>query len=309
MILHRLPDSDLVYTYTGTPNTEVDIVLSDNTNTADFAVSGTTDESGGLIIDLNSLKYYDRALTLHVYDVNANLLFEDLVEIVRPYATPGPTATDVDEFYKQERIARGIIDSITGGFYFKRRIISYDALGGDMLALQSGIHRIVRGWENGVKVFDIVDPGFVNSIEFNISKDRTAIIVDTGNEYNNRLQGNDTHLAWAPSDYYSYGWVDGSGSSTYPYRQGEFALGGDYLFDVEYGYKFLPSDVSLAVELMMKAGLCNDEYLNRYITEYDTDQYRIKYGSDAQRGTGNRQVDMILAKYMTALGNIRVGVI
>ena len=41
------------------------------------------------------------------------------------------------------------------------------------------------------------------------------------------------------------------------------------------------------------------EYFKRYITDYSTDQFKIKVDSAALSGTGNILVDKILDKYIT----------
>ena len=41
------------------------------------------------------------------------------------------------------------------------------------------------------------------------------------------------------------------------------------------------------------------DYVNKYINEYRTDQFTIKYDKLAWQGTGNRIVDHILQGYAT----------
>jgi hypothetical protein len=41
------------------------------------------------------------------------------------------------------------------------------------------------------------------------------------------------------------------------------------------------------------------EYFKRYVTDYSTDQFKIKIDASALEGTGNILVDKILDRYVT----------
>ena len=152
--------------------------------------------------------------------------------------------------------------------------------------------------------FDVTSASFEHTKLFFISSDRSSIIAHTGQV--NRIAGNSSRAGWAPSDYTreTYDSIDMSR----PYTSGSFPKGFDYVLDVLQGYAYLPSEITTATNLLINSGQCTDQYLNRYITEYDTDQYRIKYSKEALDGTGNRQVDMILAPFVNSNGAIRAGV-
>lgn len=307
MIIYRLPNADYRYklTVSGVDKVIVGDIIGLYTEylPVEFGIDGW---EGGFV-DLSAYGNYDRSLVVTTHNYSGDILTEEFVEIVRPYviAPASMTSDEKIDFYAKERIARTIVDSLTGGFYFKREMVAYESLGGDVIPLQQNIVRIIRAYENGTKVFDALDPSFENTKVFGISPDRTSIIVHSG-EYVNRRYGESTTPKWAPSDYLyaTYDSVD----MAMAYYAGEFPKGTDYIFDVEMGYRHLPSDISVAVEMLIASGSCTDQYLNRYITEYDTDQYRIKYAKDSGTGTGNRQVDMILAKYINTSGHIRAGV-
>jgi len=309
MIIYRLPNSNLEYKFVGPINTSISIVISDiigdGFNIDLSSISAITDDAGEFVIDLNDYRYYDRTLGIYIYDSFGALLLEDYVDLVRPYATPA-VGQDAATFYAQEAMARTIIDNVTGGFYLRRQIVSYESLGGDVIPLRDNIIRIIRAWENGIKVFDALDSSFANTKIFGISHDRSSIIISVGG-YSNRISGNDTHPKWAASDYLyqTFDSIDVAES----YYTGVFPKGTDYIFDVEIGYRYLPSDITTAANMLIASGQCTDQYLSKYISEYSTDQYKVKYGPEAFVGTGNRQVDMILSKYVNQGGSIRAGVL
>ena len=260
-------------------------------------------ETDALVVDLSDFADYDRVLTVSVYNGDGKLLEEQSIEIIRPYAVyDSESGLTEEEFYEQEAIARTLIDTVTGGFYRTRRMVSYESPGGDFLALYGGIVKIHGAWLNGYKVYDAANPN--SRSWFRISPDRASIIIDG---YGNRRAGNDVNRRWSPSDY--LGWTYESWTDHKSYDGGSFGYSNDYLFDVEVGYRAVPSDIALATRMLIDGGQCSDEYLNKWIIEYDTDQYRIKYDKSAFTGTGNRGVDMILAKYTNTGGRIGVGVL
>lgn len=305
--IYRLPNTDYRYKIE-VPNVDTVVVGDIVGYFTDYVPVVVDLDWGGSYIDLSSFSLQDRILTIDAFDINGNVLFEDTVEIVRPYASP-PSDTaeaDIAVFYEKETIARTIIDNITGGFYFNRKLVSYESSGGDVIPLQDNITRILRAWENGELMFDVLNTSFINTKTFAISTDRTSIVVNSGG-YVNREAGKSSKPKWSPSDYLyeTYDSIDIS----FPYYAGTFPSGNDYVFDVEVGYKYLPTDITIATNLLIQSNQCTDQYLNRYITEYDTDQYRIKYNLAAFSGTGNYMVDSILAKYTKGSGVIKAGVL
>ena len=303
--LYRIPGTDYRYKIdaTGVDKIVVGDVIGPFT---DYAPSGFDVDWDGSYIDLAPFSNQDRTVTISAYNAVGDLLFEQAVEIVRPYATPpiGATEAEVTDFYAKESIARTVIDSLTGGFYLRRKMIGYESMGGDIIPLKDNIIKIFRVWENGRLAFDVTSASFEHTKLFFISSDRSSIIAHTGQV--NRIAGNSSRAGWAPSDYTreTYDSIDMSR----PYTSGSFPKGFDYVLDVLQGYAYLPSEITTATNLLINSGQCTDQYLNRYITEYDTDQYRIKYSKEALDGTGNRQVDMILAPFINSNGAIRAGV-
>lgn len=303
--LYRIPGTDYRYKIdaTGVDKIVVGDVIGPFT---DYAPIGFDVDWDSSYIDLAPFSNQDRTVTISAYNAVGDLLFEQAVEIVRPYATPpiGATEAEVTDFYAKESIARTVIDSLTGGFYLRRKMIGYESMGGDIIPLKDDVIKIFRVWENGRLAFDVTSASFEHTKLFFISSDRSSIIAHTGQV--NRIAGNSSRTGWAPSDYTreTYDSIDMSR----PYTSGSFPKGFDYVLDVLQGYAYLPSEITTATNLLINSGQCTDQYLNRYITEYDTDQYRIKYSKEALDGTGNRQVDMILAPFINSNGAIRAGV-
>ena len=305
MIIRRIPGAtyEVGFHLTGNLYVVIEETIGDSPYQQISAYATTA--NGSLIIDLSDLGDYDRVLTITVYDDRGEHLAEETVEIVRPYAVPPEDMfleSELEDFWQKEAIARALIDTVTGGFYRTRRMVSYESPGGDFLALYGGIVKIHGAWLNGYKVYDAANPN--SRSWFRISPDRASIIIDG---YGNRRAGNDVNRRWSPSDY--LGWTYESWTDHKSYYGGSFGYGNDYLFDVEVGYRAVPSDIALATNMLIDGGQCSDEYLNKWIIEYDTDQYRIKYDKSAFTGTGNRGVDMILAKYTNTGGRIGVGVL
>lgn len=303
--LYRIPGTDYRYKIdaTGVDKIVVGDVIGLFT---DYTPIGFDVDWDSSYIDLAPFSNQDRTVTISAYNAVGDLLFEQAVEIVRPYATPpiGATEAEVTDFYAKESIARTVIDSLTGGFYLRRKMIGYESMGGDIIPIKDDIIKIFRVWENGRLAFDVTNASFEHTKLFFISSDRSSIIAHTGQV--NRIAGNSSRAGWAPSDYTreTYDSIDMSR----PYTSGSFPKGFDYVLDVLQGYAYLPSEITTATNLLINSGQCTDQYLNRYITEYDTDQYRIKYSKEALDGTGNRQVDMILAPFINSNGAIRAGV-
>jgi len=77
-----------------------------------------------------------------------------------------------------------------------------------------------------------------------------------------------------------------------------FPRGFDYLVVGEFGYKKIPSDIVRATELLVEDIECGKlDYYKRYISDYNTDQFKIKFDAGVFDGTGNILVDKILSKY------------
>jgi hypothetical protein len=77
-----------------------------------------------------------------------------------------------------------------------------------------------------------------------------------------------------------------------------FPKGYDYTFVLDVGYKAVPPDVEIAATMLIEDLKCNrNEYYQRFITQYSTDQFNIKFAPEFLKGTGNLIVDKILDGY------------
>ena len=81
-----------------------------------------------------------------------------------------------------------------------------------------------------------------------------------------------------------------------------FPRGYDYIFIVDAGFKAVPPDVEIASKMLIEDIKCgNNDYYNRFVTEYSTDQFDIKFAPQFLEGTGNMIVDKILSNYKGTL--------
>ena len=291
MEILRVPSySSVVTIEVGAASTDYDYSILDM---ADLSIStgiATSDSNANVSITLPSL--YDGT-----YEVTID--GEDYIyEIVRPYVDPntkGTTASEIAEYAKNEELARAIIDSvITQGFYYKKSIIQTSGFGTDYLPLWIDAKKVLKVYENNVLIYDSADPASY-SRNFEITKDKTAIIESAPGAIN-RAEGAQLLIPIASSDqdvieYYSRG----------------FARTADYIIVVEEGYKRLPGDIVRAAELLVDDINCGKlEYYKRYIEDYNTDQFKLKFNSGVFEGTGNIIVDKILSKYAKSIQTLGV---
>jgi hypothetical protein len=87
-----------------------------------------------------------------------------------------------------------------------------------------------------------------------------------------------------------------------------FPAGWDYVVVVETGWPVIPNDIKIATKMLIEDMKCNQlPYLNNYITQYESEQYKIKFDAAAFKNTGNTTVDMILSNYTGSF--YRLGVV
>jgi hypothetical protein len=218
-------------------------------------------------------------------------LYDDTIELVRPYVSPytlGQTASEIAEYTKYEEIARAIIDSIIPeGFYYKRKTLEVVGLGADYIPLWWDAKRILAVYENDVLVEDRT---------YEITRDKTAI-TETVLDGVNRNEQAPLILPAAGSDL-----VD----TVLPPLRG-FPNGYDYKFVLEVGYPSVPSDIVRAATLLIDDIKCGrNDYYQRYISAYNTDQFRLQFDSRVFEGTGNIIVDKILSKYAKSITRLGV---
>lgn len=273
-------------------NTQVSITVSevDSEYTysvedmADHSVSTGTVVSVGNVATIELPKDFDNEYLVSIDDQ------EIYVEVVRPYVDPttkGSTASEIADYAKNEELARAIIDSvITEGFYYKKHVLETTGLGGDYVPLWVDARKILAVYENNVIVTDR---------EYEITADRTAITEKLSSMIN-RSEGAPIIVPAAVSD------VEG-----FTFYQRGFVKSYDYKFILTTGYFSVPADIVKATELLVEDIACGKlDYYKRYISEYNTDQFRIKFDGKVFEGTGNILVDKILSKYAKSIKTIGV---
>lgn len=77
-----------------------------------------------------------------------------------------------------------------------------------------------------------------------------------------------------------------------------FPEGFDYTFVLDAGYKTIPPDVERAATILVEELKCgSNDYYTRFVTQYSTDQFDIRFAPQFLEGTGNMLVDKILNNY------------
>lgn len=223
---------------------------------------------------------------------------EHFFTVVRPYINPNTLAsnfTEVEEYTRHEELARAIIDAVVPeGFYFKKKVVDTVGLGADYLPLWQDVKKILKVYENNVLMYDQSDVENAKLL-YKITDDKTAITIDYDGELN-RSEGANLIIPQAMSDTWD---------TMFGYKG--FSKTFDYTLHFEVGYKKVPSDIARAAELLIEDIKCNKlDYAGRYIKEYNTDQFKIKFDNRVFEGTGNMIVDKILSKYAKSIRIIGV---
>lgn len=312
MLILRKPPFPLTAVYSGlTPSEDfaVNIRLSSKDGLLE-TIATSSNSSGEITIEIpKSLQNYDDTYALEIVDSENELVLEDNLTIERPYVDPstlGSTASEIAEYTKHERLARAIIDSITGGFYFKLEDLELTGQGTDYMPVWNRTYKVIKAYENTVLVYDAsLENPAIGSYNYLISQDKTAIIKDPAyrvGEYN-RSESAPIGSDLANSDSISLFDTSDSGNMIAVKFGVLYPEGVDYIFEVEQGYKVVPYDIQDATRMLIDDIVCGRlEYFKRYITDYSTDQFKIKVSESALDGTGNILVDKILEKYIVNVG-------
>ena len=241
------------------------------------------------------------------------IVVEDNLEVKRPYVNPntlGTTASEIAEYAQHERIARAIIDSITGGFYYEVDWLDTTGQGTDYLPIWNRVYKILQAYENSSLVYDSsLETPILGEWSYALTKDKTAIIknAETPGLVENRSEQKGLNLHVAPSDSFNVYDTDYS-ENAYTFSNGAaFPEGYDYLFLLETGYKVVPHDIYEATKMLIDDIKCGRiDYYKRYVTTYNTDQFRIQFDKTVLDGTGNMLVDKILDKYTQSITRIGI---
>jgi hypothetical protein len=296
MEVMRVPPYPLTTTWTlPIPNYEYVVYVED---LVDHSVEETnlfSDENGKLVYELPLEKVqYDRNFFIKFYDTeHEHTLFESNLDIIRPYTNPtelGTTASEIEEYKMLELVARSIIDSqVSDGFYNHKQIIQAVGQGADYFSLWVNANKVLKVYENNVLVFDVDTPE-ENVYNYIVTLDNTAIQrVET--EELNRYESAVPNLPVGRGDLGYYG-----------YSPIAFPRGYDYTIIIDTGYKAVPADVEYATKLLIEDLKCGKlDYYKRYVTSYNTDQFRIQFDKSMFNGTGNFLVDKILDKYANTI--------
>lgn len=254
-------------------------------------ITSNTDSQIIYVLPASKLEY-DRHYDVKILDSEDTIVYEDNLDIIRPYTNPnnqGTTATEIAEAKYNELIARSIIDSfITDGFYNEKVIYQTVGQGLDYIPIWHNAYKVLRVYENDVLVYDVDEE--TNDRYFKLSLDNSAVqeYIPGSTDAWNRLEQGIASLPKSYGDLGFFGWDTVS-----------FPRGYDYTLVLDAGYKTVPADIEAATEMLMHDIKCGrlDQY-KRYVEEYSTDQYRVKFNKKLFEGTGNIVVDQILSKYV-----------
>ena len=266
------------------------------TDMADLSVSALTflNKSSGNILEISLPGKYDSSYRVEIVKnlgtVNEVFLQDETYEIVRPYVDPSTkatTASDIATYGLNEENARAVIDSIIPeGFYYKKKVLNFTGTGSDYLPIWDDVKKVLEVYENNKLVEDR---------QYEVTSDKTAI-VEKSTDNINRAESAPLVLPAAASD---------SLDPQFVYRG--FGRTWDYRITVEYGYTAVPSDIVRATEMLVHDIECGKlDYYKRFISSYNTDQFRIQFDKGLFEGTGNIIVDKILSKYAKSITKIGV---
>ena len=270
--------------------TEYEVSIEDMADNSVSTVTLTSGADSKVSVSLPSR--YDNSYIILVDDK------EVFVEVVRPYVDPKSMATsasEIAEYSKNEELARAIIDSvIRDGFYYKKELVEQSGLGADYLPVWSRAQKLLKLFENNVLIFDSLDPSSF-PVSYGMSDDKTAVTI-LSSDIINRDQGAQIVIPQAESD---------SWDLVYGYRG--FPKGFDYTMILESGYQEVPSDIVRATQILIEDISCGKmDYYKRYVSDYNTDQFKIKFDQKVFDGTGNILVDKILSKYSKSIRKLGV---
>lgn len=254
------------------------------------------ESSTGETIEISLPGRYDNNYRVEIFVLNdgtEDVIHEEFYELIRPYIDPntlGTTASEIAEYTVLELVARSIIDTfVPEGFYNKKITIVGTGNGSDYFPLWEKVYRVFKVYENNELVYDRSTPD-TNEHEYIITPDKTAIQRVYSGQMN-RYESTVPNLPIGRGDLGYYG-----------YEGVAFPQGYDYTFVVDYGYITIPADIEYAEKLLIEDLKCGKlDYYKRYVTAYNTDQFRIQFDKTMFNGTGNFLVDKILEKYVKTI--------
>lgn len=265
------------------------------TDMADLSVQDIAflDSSTGDDLEISLPGRYDNNYRVELFKIVSGtevLIYEEFYELIRPYVDPntlGTTASEIAEYTTLELVARSIIDTfVAEGFYNKKITVVGTGNGSDYFSLWDKAYRVFKIYENNELVYDRSTPD-TNKYNYVITSDKTAIQKVYAGQLN-RSESTGPNLISGRGDLGYYGY-DGTG----------FPTNYDYTIVVDQGYLTVPADIEYASKLLIEDLKCGKlDYYKRYVTAYNTDQFRIQFDKTMFDGTGNFLVDKILEKYV-----------
>lgn len=323
MNILRLPPYPLSVRYT-VPAASTDyVVLIKDSDRDIIRVEEVVESNASSIITLELPEYfskYDESYHLEIYeavyitgqtDPNlGDIVVEDNLNIERPYIDPstlGTTASEIKEYEGYESLARAIIDTVTGGFYYETSYMETVGQGTDYMPLWEKAYKILKVYENAELVYDVdsTDGPALGDWNYLITKDKSAITKDpvAAVDALNRSERKPARMALAASDSIFMFDTEDSGNTLTVQPGVVFGQGVDYIFLLETGYRVVPIDIQDATSMLINDIKCGKlDYYKRYVSSYSTDQYRLQFDKGLFEGTGNLLVDKILDKYITNIG-------
>jgi hypothetical protein len=296
MDILRVPPYPIVTSWDApSANTEYTFYIEDLVDHSFETTTITSNAQSKVLYTIPQTKlFFDRKFLVRLLDDTEHIVLEDNLDILRPYADPnklGSTASEIAEYKNYELIARSIIDTIVvDGFYNIKHVVQGTGEGTDYFSIWEDFNRVLKVYENNVLVYDIDTPED-NIFDFSITLDNSAVQHVRTDSYN-RIEQGPVYVAPAFGDLANIG----------SFRFVDFPKGYDYTFILDVGYKTIPPDVEVAVKYLIEDIKCGKlDYYKRYVTGYNTDQFRIQFDKAIFEGTGNLVVDKILDKYLKNL--------
>lgn len=281
----------------GFTNATVSVVVTDLADLSETTTPAEVSTGQKVFASLPGL--YDNSYRVRVLTSDLTPLADETVELVRPYADPSyysELPSEIAAYAEKEELARAVIDAtVPDGFYLKKTVLKTTGLGLDFLPIWADAKKILKVHENNICVFDAESPETSRTL-YKISEDKTAIIEDYVGTFNRR-ESAPQELPASPSDYVN---LARHGFRGFPHTY-------DYRIVLETGMYAVPSDITRATLLLIEDIECGKlEYYKRYVSAYNTDQFRIQFDKQSFEGTGNLIVDKILSKYIKSIRKIGV---
>jgi hypothetical protein len=241
--------------------------------------------------------WYDVNKVLRVYE-NSKLVFdgEDVKlrisgfhDVEQPVTKDvGLTAVEANKYEVGNRIVISGVqeeyESLNGSFIVseiidehsfrvRAKIADYSPVADENFALA------LRGWD----------------VLYKVSRDNSAIVRELAGVVN-RLEGRQVTVPI------------GRGDLVYDARNfGDFPKGWDYNFVLDVGPKAISPDIEYATKLLVEDLKCGKlEYFQRYVSAYNTDQFKIQFDKQLFGGTGNLIVDKILSRHVDTITRLGV---